>query len=139
MVAIGMAMLGMGAWGLYARWRGRMYDWTLLHRATVFMGPSGLIAVLAGWITTEVGRQPFTVYGLMRTAESASPLSAPAVGASLVAFIVVYFTVFGFGTWYILRLMRKGAHQGEPSLSANAPIRTAGITPGPATQMENAQ
>lgn len=89
MVAIGMAMLGMGAWGLYARWRGRMYDWTLLHRATVFMGPSGLIAVLAGWITTEVGRQPFTVYGLMRTAESASPLSAPAVGASLVAFIVV--------------------------------------------------
>ena len=62
------------------------------------MGPSGFIAVLAGWITTEVGRQPFTIYGLMRTAESASPLAAPAVGASLVAFVIVYFAVFGMGT-----------------------------------------
>ncbi len=71
------------------------------------MGPAGFVAVLAGWITTEVGRQPFTVYGLLRTADSLAPVAAPAVGASLLAFIVVYFVVFGAGTFYILRLMAQ--------------------------------
>ncbi|HET6396343.1 MAG TPA: cytochrome ubiquinol oxidase subunit I, partial [Pseudoxanthomonas sp.] len=88
------------------------------------------------WITTEVGRQPFTVYNLLTTAESASPLAAPAVGASLVAFVVVYFVVFGFGTWYILRLMAKGVQVREQPLDEDSgPIRTAGITPGPAMNM----
>ena len=73
------------------------------------MGPSGFVAVLAGWITTEVGRQPYTVYGLLRTANSASPIDAAAVGASLVAFIIVYFLVFGAGTFYLLRLMAQAA------------------------------
>jgi cytochrome d ubiquinol oxidase subunit I len=130
MVSIGMAMLGIGLWSLWTRWRGSLYEAPWLHRAALAMGPSGFVAVLAGWVTTEVGRQPFTVYGLLRTAESASPLAAPAVGASLVAFVIVYFTVFGFGTWYILRLMGKGAHAGEPQITEDAPIRTAGITPG---------
>ncbi|MCU0892652.1 MAG: cytochrome ubiquinol oxidase subunit I, partial [Sandarakinorhabdus sp.] len=57
------------------------------------------------WITTETGRQPFTIFGLLRTAESASPLAAPAVAASLIAFIIVYFFVFGVGTWFIIKLM----------------------------------
>jgi cytochrome d ubiquinol oxidase subunit I len=61
--------------------------------------------VLAGWITTEVGRQPWTVYGQLTTAQSVSPLEAPAVGASLIAFVLVYFAVFGTGTLYALRLM----------------------------------
>ena len=76
-----------------------------LHRAAILMGPSGFVAVLAGWITTEVGRQPYTVYGLLRTADSASPIEAPAVAASLIAFIVVYFILFGAGTFYLLQLM----------------------------------
>ena len=101
-----------------------------LHRGALIMAPSGFVAVIAGWVTTEVGRQPWTIYGLMRTAESASPLDAPAVGASLLAFIVVYFAVFGVGTWYILRLMNKTPHAGETPVE-DAPIRTAGITPGP--------
>ena len=54
------------------------------------MGPAGLIALLSGWITTEVGRQPFTVYGLLRTADSVSPIGAPGVAVSLAAFVVVY-------------------------------------------------
>lgn len=136
MVALGFAMLATGLWSLFARMRGRLYDWTALHRAALIMGPSGFVAVLAGWITTEVGRQPFTIYGLLRTADSASPLSAPAVGASLTAFVIVYFIVFGFGTWYILKLMAKGAHAGEPAIDDDAPIRTAGITPGPAQHPE---
>jgi cytochrome d ubiquinol oxidase subunit I len=96
------------------------------------MGPSGFVAVLAGWITTESGRQPWTVYGQLLTADSHSPLAAPAVGASLLAFIIVYFTVFGFGTWYILKLMAKGVEPGEAELAADAPVRAAGLMPGPA-------
>jgi len=134
MVAIGFAMMGLGLWSLVARWRGRLYDWSWLHRAALAMGPSGFVAVIAGWMVTEIGRQPFTVYGLLRTADSASPLAAPAVGASLLAFIVIYFAVFGAGTWYILRLMRGVPAVGEKGVkrTEKGPVRTAGITPGPA-------
>jgi cytochrome d ubiquinol oxidase subunit I len=133
MVGIGFLMLGLGLWSLLARWRKRLYDWPMLHRAALLMGPSGFVAVIAGWITTEVGRQPFTVYGLLRTADSVSPLAAPAVAASLLAFVIVYLAVFGIGTWYILRLMHHTPHTGEQGVASveRAPLRTAGITPGP--------
>ena len=134
MVGIGFAMLGLGLWSLVARVRGTLYETRLLHRAALVMGPSGFVAVIAGWITTEVGRQPFTVYGLLRTADSVSPLAAPAVAASLVAFVIVYFAVFGVGAWYMLKLMSAPPHAGEQGLSLEnqAPLRSAGITPGPA-------
>jgi len=136
MVAMGMAMLALGLWSLVARMRKRLYDWPSLHRLAILLAPSGLVAVIAGWVTTEVGRQPFTVYNFMTTAESASPLDASAVGASLLAFIVVYFLVFGFGTWYILQLMAKGVQVREqPMDEDDGPIRTAGITPGPAMKI----
>jgi cytochrome d ubiquinol oxidase subunit I len=133
MVGIGFLMLGLGLWSLLARWKGRLYDWMALHKAALVMGPSGFVAVIAGWVTTEVGRQPYTVYGLLRTADSASPLAAPAVASSLIAFVVVYFAVFGIGTWYILRLMAHPPHAGEAGVEAeHAPLRSSGITPGPA-------
>ena len=131
MVAIGFAMLGLGVWSLWKRFRGTLYDSTWLQRAAILMGPSGFVAVICGWITTEVGRQPFTVYGLLRTAESHSPVAAAAVGTSLVAFIVVYFLLFGAGTFYILRLMSHEPTSLEED-TPHHPIRTAGITPGPA-------
>ena len=133
MVGIGFAMLGLGLWSLIARWRGKLHDWPWLHRAALVLGPSGFVAVLAGWIVTEVGRQPFTVYGLLRTAQSASPLDAPAVAASLLAFVIVYFSVFGMGIWYLLHLMKKPPEAHESTLDG-APIRTAGITPAPAIE-----
>ncbi|MGY0559617.1 cytochrome ubiquinol oxidase subunit I [Luteimonas sp. A277] len=136
MVGIGMLMIALGAWSLYARWRKRLYDWPALHRAAVLMAPTGFVAVIAGWITTEVGRQPYTVYNFMTTRESASALDASAVGTSLIAFIIVYFIVFGLGTLYILRLMAKGVQPSErPMDEDEATIRTAGITPGPAMKM----
>jgi len=136
MVALGFAMVGLGLWSLYARWRGRLHAAPWLHRAAVLMGPSGLVAVIAGWVTTEAGRQPYTVYGLLRTADSVAPLDAPAVGASLLAFVLVYFALFGAGTFYILRLMHRPPVLGEPKLADTVPgpIRTAGITPGPALE-----
>jgi cytochrome d ubiquinol oxidase subunit I len=107
MIGLGMAMLGLGLWGLWQRLRGTFYEDKLLKRAAIVMGPMGFVAVLAGWVTTEVGRQPFTVYGLLRTSDSLSPIAAPAVAVSLIAFIIVYFFVFGAGTFYILRMMNK--------------------------------
>ncbi len=128
MVGLGLLMLGLGLWGLLARLRRRLYDWRALHRAAVWMGPSGFIAVIAGWVTTEVGRQPWVIHGLMRTSEAASPLDAPAVGASLAAFVIVYFIVFGAGFWYIAKLMARPP-QPESAEAATVPTRAAGITP----------
>ncbi len=128
MVGLGFLMLALGAFSLLARVRGKLYEWPLLHRMALGMGPAGFVAVIAGWITTEVGRQPYTVYGLLRTAQSVAPLDAPAVAMSFVAFVLIYFAVFGAGTVYILKLMGH-APQAHESTPANAPIRSAGITP----------
>jgi cytochrome d ubiquinol oxidase subunit I len=132
MVGIGSLMLLVGLWSILMRYKKQLYEAPWLYRAAVLMAPSGFVAVLAGWITTEVGRQPYTVYGLLTTAQSASRIDASAVGASLVAFIVVYFALFGAGTFYILRLMKKPPDINEPEISKDEPIRAAGITPGPA-------
>ncbi|ACL58256.1 cytochrome ubiquinol oxidase subunit I [Methylobacterium nodulans] len=138
MVGLGFLILFLGLLSLWARLRGRLYDWVALHRFALVMGPAGFVAVVAGWITTEVGRQPFTVYGLLRTAESASPLSAPAVAGSLIAFVLIYFAVFSMGVIYILRLMSKPPHYGEPGVEPGKPIRTAGITPAPSVHPDRA-
>ncbi len=131
MVGLGTLMLLLGLVSLWARVRHKLYDWPLLHRFAIAMGPAGFAAVIAGWVTTEVGRQPYTVHGLLRTAESVSPLQAPAVATSLLAFIIVYFIVFGAGVLYILRLMSHSPHRGEEGPQRDQPVRAAGITPAP--------
>jgi cytochrome d ubiquinol oxidase subunit I len=113
-------------------WRGRLYDSPRFLRWMVAMGASGLVAVSAGWIVTEAGRQPFTVYGLLTTADSVSPIAAPAVATSLALFAVVYFLVFGAGTWVLFRLFAHPPQAHEPPVPTGEPIRTAGITPAPA-------
>ena len=133
MVGLGLLMVGVGLWSGLARLRGRLYDWRWLHRAALIMGPAGFAAVLAGWITTEVGRQPYVVYGLLRTADAASPIAAPAVEGSLMAFILVYCAVFGTGTYYILRLMNRPPEAGG-EMEELGPTRAAGITPAPSVQ-----
>jgi cytochrome d ubiquinol oxidase subunit I len=70
--------------------------------------PAGFIAVLAGWFVTEIGRQPYVAYGVIKTAESVSPVIGPHIAISLLAFIVCYTFVFGAGSYYILRLIAKG-------------------------------
>lgn len=107
MVGIGFAMLAIVLTSLWLRRKQRLYQSHLFHKICIAFGPAGFVAVLAGWITTEVGRQPYTVYGLLRTVDSASPIDAAAVGASLTAFVVVYLCVFGAGFFYLIRLMRK--------------------------------
>jgi cytochrome d ubiquinol oxidase subunit I len=129
MVGIGFLMLGLGLLSLIMRFRGELYRSTLLHRFALVMGPAGFIAVLAGWVTTETGRQPFTVFGLLRTVDAVSPLAAPAVGSSLIAFALVYFIVYAAGGIYLLRLMAEPPHHGEQGPAGDVPVRAAGITP----------
>jgi cytochrome bd ubiquinol oxidase subunit I len=129
MVGLGLLMLGLGLFSLWSRWRGTLYQSRLLHIFAMAMGPAGFIAVVAGWVTTETGRQPFTVYGLLRTVESASPLAAPAVGSSLIAFIIVYFIVYAAGLTYLFRMMAQPPHAGEQGPPGGIPVRAAGITP----------
>jgi len=135
MVALGFAMLALGAWGALSWWQGRLYDRRMLHRAAVIMGPMGFVAVLCGWVTTEVGRQPWTVYGLLKTQDSAAPIALSAVSASLTAFVVVYFLIFGTGTYYLLRLMAQRPGAGDPE-AVHGPTRAAGVMPGPAIKDE---
>ncbi len=134
MVGIGFAMLGIGAWSLWARHRRRLYESTWLQRTAVLMGPAGFVAILAGWVTTEVGRQPYTVYGLLRTAKSIAPIGLPGVATSLAVFVIVYFAVFGSGVLILLRMMGKTPDAGDHEVPPH-PIRTAGITPGPAAEL----
>ena len=136
MVGAGLAMLAVGAWSLALRMRRRLYAQPWLLRTSVALSPIGIVAVLAGWITTEVGRQPYTVYGLLRTADSASSIDAAAVGASLAAFVLVYFAVFGAGAFYMLRLMGKAPEASDPELSPRQPMHASGLMPAPVMDKE---
>lgn len=108
MAGLGMLMIALGLWSLWLRKRGTLYECRPFLYLALFMGPSGLIAMLAGWITTEVGRQPWVVYGVMRTADAASHHSVQQLTFTLVMFVVVYFALFGTGIGYMMRLVRKG-------------------------------
>jgi cytochrome d ubiquinol oxidase subunit I len=108
MVGLGLLMIALGAWSVWLRWRGRLYDTRAFLRLAQWMGPAGLVAVLAGWITTEVGRQPWVVYGVLRTADAVSPHGAAPLALSLALFVVAYLFVFGVGIAYVLRLVRAG-------------------------------
>jgi cytochrome d ubiquinol oxidase subunit I len=124
MVAMGLIMLALGLWGAF-NWIAKRLDrdrWH--HRALVLAAPSGFIAVLTGWITAEVGRQPYVVYGVMRTADAMSPVPAGSVATSLLFFIVVYAIVFSAGALYILRLMRKGPEPDESVPTTDEPPGT---------------
>jgi cytochrome d ubiquinol oxidase subunit I len=111
MVGLGLLMIALALWATWARWKGQLFRSPALWRFALCMGPAGLVAILAGWITTEVGRQPWIVYGVMRTADGVSPHGATELAVTLALFIVVYFLLFGAGTVYILQLIRRGPEQ----------------------------
>ena len=121
MVGLGllMAAVGVGAPGCAAR--NRLYTSMWLRRAMLLLAPSGFIALLAGWTVTEVGRQPFTVYGLLRTADSASPIDTPALPPPWPPFVVVYAIVFGAGSFFLFRVSRRPPTTGEPGPRSGCP------------------
>ncbi|OAT46649.1 putative cytochrome bd2 subunit I [Proteus hauseri ATCC 700826] len=108
MVGLGMLMILVGVWGTWLRYRNKLYQSKAFLRLTFLMAPSGLIAILAGWFTTEVGRQPWVVYGIQRTRDAVSAHGEMHMSISLLIFFVVYSSVFGIGYAYMLKLIRKG-------------------------------
>jgi cytochrome d ubiquinol oxidase subunit I len=108
MVAIGMVLIAIGVVGAWLWWRGRIFMTRWYLHMVAPMWPLGFIAILTGWIVTEVGRQPWIAYGLLRTADAVSPVALNAVATSLVAFVVVYSVVFGMGIRYIAKVLRRG-------------------------------
>src|SRR5690606_7357791 len=115
MVGLGVAMLALVLAGLVLWRRGRVFETRWYLRAWVALAPAGFVAVLAGWYTAEIGRQPWLIHGLFRTVDGFSGnVAAGSVPASLVTFVVVYAILFGFGTWYLLRMMRRGPVAAPP-------------------------
>jgi cytochrome d ubiquinol oxidase subunit I len=137
MVGLGVLMLLLGIGGAWARWRGQFYRNRWLLRAAVAMGPAGIVALLAGWMTTEIGRQPWVVYGVMRTADAVAHHSALAMTVSLAIFVVVYVAVFGTGVMYMLKLVAAGPdrHSGlldaAPGGANQSPARPMSAAPAP--------
>jgi cytochrome d ubiquinol oxidase subunit I len=117
MVGLGFLMIALGLLSLLLRRGQKLYRSHVFLRFALLMGPAGIVAMLAGWFTTEIGRQPWLIQGLMRTADGVSMHAPSAVGLTLATFVTVYFLVFGAGTVYALRLMRKGpqVHEGDAS------------------------
>ncbi|MGE0969918.1 cytochrome ubiquinol oxidase subunit I [Klebsiella sp. WOUb02] len=113
MVALGLLMITMGITSLWMRYKGRLYHSRSFLWFALLMGPSGLLAILAGWFTTEIGRQPWVVYGVQRTINAVSAHGALQMSISLLVFISVYSAVFGVGYYYMMRLIKKGPATGE--------------------------
>jgi cytochrome d ubiquinol oxidase subunit I len=125
MVGMALLMLAVSWFGNYLRWRGRLETtrWYLWCAFAAF--PTGFIAVLTGWFTAEVGRQPWVVYGLLRTKDAVTPtLTTADVLTTLIGYVVVYSVVFSFGMLYIYRLLRAG-----PTGDTAAPATGTGRRP----------
>ena len=114
MVGLGLLMLGQGMTSVVLRWRHHLYTARWMLRGSVWMAPAGFLAMLSGWVVTEVGRQPFTVYGLLRTADSLSSVSRQQVVGATWTILAFYLVIFGVGFWVLLRLLREPPHEGEP-------------------------
>src|SRR5262249_17192713 len=126
MVGCAGLMLGLVALGGWLRWRGRLYDTPIFLRLCQWASPLGFVAVIAGWCVTEVGRQPWTVYGLLRTVHSVSPsITSADVTLSLLSYAVVYLLIYPTGLIVLLRLIRSGPRSEgvqEPGLAGHKPV-----------------
>ena len=115
MVGLGMLMLLLAFASLWAWKRKALFESKLLLDGWRWLSPAGFVALLAGWYVVEIGRQPYTVYGVLRTADSVSPnIQAAAVLSSLVVYAAVYFFIFGFGIWYLRKLLTIGPVKQPP-------------------------
>ncbi|WP_336335224.1 cytochrome ubiquinol oxidase subunit I [Pseudomonas putida] len=127
MAGLGMLMLACALLALVLRRNAALYRNRAFLWFALLMGPSGLIALLAGWFTTEVGRQPWVVYGMLRTTDAASNHSAVQMSLTLAVFVVIYFSVFTVGIGYMMRLVRKGptVHDVHPTPGQPDSLATA--------------
>jgi cytochrome d ubiquinol oxidase subunit I len=125
MVGLGLLMIVLGGTGAWLLHRRRAHCTASYLRFAVAMGPAGLVAVLAGWMTTEIGRQPWVVYGVMRTADALGPAPARELATTLAALVLLYTVIFGAGTTLLVRALGRGAPARPGRHGSAAPLRPA--------------
>jgi cytochrome d ubiquinol oxidase subunit I len=135
MVGIGLLMILTGIMAIVLFLRKRLFQARWFQLWCMALTPAGFIAVLAGWFVTEIGRQPYVVYGVLRTSETASPVLGEHIALSLAAFVAIYTFVFGAGSYYILKLIGKGplvgkAEEAYGQHGLHHPVTIADIFPG---------
>ena len=111
MVGMGLIMIAISWGGLLLVWRNKLENARWFLWAAFLSFPTGFIAVLCGWYTAEVGRQPWVVYGVLRTADAVSPIPGGSVLISILLFVLVYGIVFGAGVYYMAKLVRRGPEE----------------------------
>jgi cytochrome d ubiquinol oxidase subunit I len=134
MVGLGMLMIATGVIAIVLYFRKRLFDTRWFQYWCMALTPAGFIAVLAGWFVTEVGRQPWIVQGLLRTDAAVSPVLGSSVAVSLTAFVIIYGFVFGAGSYYIIKLVRKGPDTQEEAYGAHGVQKPPLVTEIPATK-----
>jgi cytochrome d ubiquinol oxidase subunit I len=128
MVGIGLLLIAIGITGAWLWWRGSLFDARWFLRPVGHAWSLGFIAILAGWMVTEIGRQPWVIYGVLRTVDATSPILTSTVAISLALFVLVYCVVFGVGVLYIRRMLQKGpmpAPGGADTALPNRPLAAA--------------
>jgi cytochrome d ubiquinol oxidase subunit I len=115
MVGIGIVLLATAVTGAVLRWRGRLFDTRWFQMLAMTVTPLGFLAVLAGWTTTEAGRQPWTIYGQLRTVDAVAPVSAAAVSLTLGIFFVLYNILLLTFLWFAARIAIKGPAGSSPA------------------------
>jgi len=128
MFGLGLLMLATSFFGIWLHLRGRLETTRWFLWAACLTFPSGFLAVILGWFTTEVGRQPWVVYGLLRTSDSVTPtLTASGVLATLISYVLVYAMISSFGIYFIYDLLRKGPAESGSETTSVAETATDSI------------
>jgi cytochrome bd ubiquinol oxidase subunit I len=125
MYGIAILMFGVGIVSLWLRWHGKLFTTRWFLRALVIMAPSGIFATLGGWYLAETGRQPWVIYGLMRTADAISPVPAGALLSTLIAFVCVYAVFMTAFLVFSLRMIRRGPKEAPAEAEASGSLKPA--------------
>jgi cytochrome d ubiquinol oxidase subunit I len=118
MVGIGFLFLAVMIWGGILAFRGNLTNSRLFLKTLILIQPLGFLATILGWVTAEMGRQPWTVYGLLKTADSVSPIAAGNVVWSICMFVLFFIVVGASYFYFTIKTLRTG-----PDLHGDIPPR----------------
>jgi len=125
MYGIAILMFGMAVASLWLRWHGGLFTTRWFLRSLVIMAPSGIVATLGGWYLAETGRQPWVIFGLLRTVDAVSPVPAGTLLSTLIAFIFVYAFFMTAFLIFVFRMIRRGPEAAPDHTEASGSLKNA--------------